>query len=47
MSARQSSATDKALKLIARGVGKARAAKQAGIAYSTLWRAIKRQERKI
>lgn len=47
MSGRQSSATDKALKLLAKGSTKAAAARKAGISWSTLWRAIKRQKRKV
>ena len=45
MTARQSAATDKALKLYAKGLSKAAAARKAGISWVTLWRAIKRQEK--
>jgi hypothetical protein len=48
MSARQSSAVDKALRLIARGFTPYRAAKKTGIALSTIYRAVKRErERKL
>lgn len=43
MAARQSAATDRALRMIARGVKPTLAAARAGIAYSTLYRALKRQ----
>lgn len=42
MSARQSSAVDKALKLIARGLTPYAAARKTGIALSTIYRAQKR-----
>lgn len=44
MSARQSSATDRALRLVARGVPAPEAARRAGIAYTTLWRALRRNK---
>lgn len=43
MSARQSSATDKALRLIAKGMTPYAAAKKVGIALSTIYRAQARQ----
>ena len=43
MAARQSSAVDKALKLIANGMTAYAAAKKTGIALSTIYRALKRQ----
>jgi transposase-like protein len=43
MTARQSSATDRALALIRQGVIPYRAAKVEGIALSTIYRALKRQ----
>lgn len=43
--ARQSAATDKALKLYAKGATIAQAARKAGIHWITLWRAIKRQKK--
>ena len=42
MSARQSAAVDKALALVRKGHTPYRAAKMAGIALSTIYRAIKR-----
>jgi transposase len=42
MSGRQSSATEKALKLIAKGLTPYAAAKKVGIALSTIYRAQKR-----
>lgn len=42
MAARQSSATDRALRLIARGMSAYAAARQCGIALSTIYRAQKR-----
>lgn len=42
MTARQSSATDKALALIRRGLTPYAAAKRVGIALSTIYRALKR-----
>ena len=45
MSGRQSSATDKALRLVAKGLNKAQAARKAGISWVTLHRAIKRREK--
>lgn len=42
MSGKQSADTDKALKLIAKGMTPYRAAKKVGIALSTIYRAIKR-----
>jgi hypothetical protein len=44
MSARQSSAVDKALRLVAAGSTAYRAAKQTGIALSTIYRAVARQK---
>ena len=44
MAGRQSSAVDKALKLIAKGSTPYAAAKKVGIALSTIYRAIKRQK---
>ena len=44
MSARQSSETTKALRQIARGKTPYRAAKDCGIALSTIYRALKRQK---
>lgn len=44
MSGRQSSAVDKALKLIAKGLTPYAAAKKVGIALSTIYRALKRQK---
>ena len=43
MTARQSSAVDKALRLVAGGSTAYAAAKKTGIALSTIYRAIKRQ----
>lgn len=43
MTARQSSATDKALRLIAKGLTPYAAAKKVGIALSTIYRAQARQ----
>ena len=43
MSARQSAATARALRLIARGVNPHAAAARAGIAASTIYRALKKQ----
>jgi transposase len=43
MSARQSAATDRALRLIAGGMTAYRAAKTTGIALSTIYRALARQ----
>jgi len=43
VAARQSAAVDKALRQVARGKTPYRAAKDAGIALSTIYRAIKRQ----
>lgn len=42
MAARQSSATDRALRLIARGMSAYAAARKVGIALSTIYRAQKR-----
>lgn len=42
MGARQSSAVDKALRLIAKGMTPYAAAKKVGIALSTIYRALKR-----
>jgi DNA-binding phage protein len=39
MGARQSSATEKALRMVARGINMHQAAIRAGIAYTTIWRA--------
>ena len=44
MSGRQSSAVDRALRLIARGATAYAAAKQTGIALSTIYRALSRQK---
>ena len=44
MSARQSAAVDKALKLIAKGMTAYAAAKKTGIALSTIYRALKRSQ---
>jgi transposase len=44
MSARQSAAVDKALKLISKGLTPYAAAKKVGIALSTIYRAQKRQQ---
>jgi transposase len=44
MSARQSAAVDKALKLVAKGMTPYAAAKKVGIALSTIYRAIYRQK---
>ena len=46
MTSRQSSAVDKALALVAQGKTPYRAAKDCGIALSTIYRAIKRNETK-
>ena len=43
MTARQSSAVDKALRLVAGGMTAYAAARKTGIALSTIYRAIKRQ----
>jgi len=43
LTAKQSSAVDKALRQIARGKTAYRAAKDCGIALSTIYRALKRQ----
>ena len=43
MAARQSAAVDRALQLIERGEIPYRAAKKVGVAFSTVYRAIKRQ----
>lgn len=43
MSARQSAAVDRALRLVARGMTAYAAAKKEGIALSTVYRALKRQ----
>lgn len=43
MTARQSSAVDEALRLVASGMTAYAAARQTGIALSTIYRAIKRQ----
>lgn len=45
MAARQSEAVSRALKQVARGKTPYRAAKDCGIALSTIYRAIKRQNR--
>lgn len=45
MAGRQSSATEKALRLVANGLSKAEAARKAGISWVTLWRALKRQKK--
>ncbi len=45
MSARQSAAVDKALRLVAGGVTAYAAAKRVGIALSTIYRAIKRNKK--
>ena len=43
MSRRQSSATERALRLVARGMKPSEAARRTGIAYTTIWRALKAQ----
>ena len=43
--ARQSSAVDRALKAVQRGMTPYRAAKKEGIAFSTIYRALKRHRR--
>jgi len=43
MAARQSAAVDRALRLVAKGMTAYAAAKQTGIALSTIYRALKRQ----
>ena len=43
MAARQSAATDRALRLVARGMTPYAAAKKTGIAFSTIYLALKRQ----
>ena len=45
MSGRQSAACAFALDLVASGISIRQAALRAGVAYSTAWRALKRQER--
>lgn len=42
MTGRNSAATDRALRLVARGMTPSEAARKAGIAYPTIWRAMKR-----
>jgi len=42
MGARQSSATAKALRLVAKGINMHQAAIRAGIAYTTIFRAVKK-----
>ena len=44
MSGRQSSAVDKALRLVANGLNPHAASRKAGISYSTIWRALKRAQ---
>jgi DNA invertase Pin-like site-specific DNA recombinase len=44
MAARQSSAVDKALRLVAQGMTPYAAAKKTGIALSTIYRALNRQK---
>jgi transposase len=44
MSRRQSAAVDKALKLVAKGLTPYAAAKKMGLALSTIYRAVKRQQ---
>jgi transposase len=46
MTARQSAATERALKLIAKGMTAYAAAKKTGIALSTIYRAVKREKEK-
>lgn len=46
MTSRQSSATDHAISLVEAGLTPYRAAKQAGIALSTIYRALKRRRAK-
>jgi|GEM_PF-5074340 len=45
MSGRPSAATEKALKLVAKGLTPYAAAKKAGIALSTIYRALARQQK--
>jgi transposase len=46
MSGRQSSATERALKLVEKGLTPYAAAKKVGIALSTIYRALERQKKK-
>lgn len=46
VSARQSSATDRALNLVSQGMTRYAAAKKVGIALSTIYNAVKRQQAK-
>lgn len=46
MSGRQSALTDKALKLIAKGMTRYRAAKKLGLSLSTVYRAVSRQKQR-
>lgn len=46
MTARQSAATERALALVRQGLSAYRAARQEGIALSTIYRAIKRERQK-
>lgn len=46
MGAHQSAAADKALRLVQRGISIREAAKRTGLALSTIYRALKRQQEK-
>lgn len=46
MTRRISAATEKALRLVSQGMTPYAAAKKVGIAYSTIWRALKREGKK-
>ena len=47
MSARQSAATDRALRSIALGLSMYAAAKRHRLAYTTVWRAVQRQSKAV